>query len=108
MPIQRVSCASARKRNITVETKSFISHSVFPDAVTRMVACMVQDVDIMGLCGETKIANKSETWVTMIQGGFLTNGFISALRLNFHAISQSSNTISPIIKPRHSNLCGVV
>jgi chitin synthase len=41
---------------------------VFPDAVTRMVACMVQDVDIMGLCGETKIANKSETWVTMIQG----------------------------------------
>lgn len=37
----------------------------------------------MGLCGETKIANKSETWVTMIQGGFLTNGLISALRLTF-------------------------
>ena len=32
-----------------------------------MVGCMAQDVDIMGLCGETKIANKSETWVTMIQ-----------------------------------------
>lgn len=33
-----------------------------------MVACMVHDPEIMGLCGETKIANKSETWVTMIQG----------------------------------------
>ncbi|KZT51785.1 glycosyltransferase family 2 protein [Calocera cornea HHB12733] len=40
---------------------------VFPDSVTRMVSCMVYDEDIMGLCGETKIANKAETWVTMIQ-----------------------------------------
>ncbi|PWN24159.1 hypothetical protein BCV69DRAFT_240309, partial [Microstroma glucosiphilum] len=40
---------------------------VFPDSLTRMVACMVEDPEIMGLCGETKIANKSETWVTMIQ-----------------------------------------
>lgn len=41
---------------------------VFPDSLTRMTACMVHDEEIMGLCGETKIANKSETWVTMIQG----------------------------------------
>ncbi|PWN52391.1 putative chitin synthase 5 [Violaceomyces palustris] len=40
---------------------------VFPDSLTRMVACMVEDPEIMGLCGETKIANKTETWVTMIQ-----------------------------------------
>ncbi|WVW79845.1 hypothetical protein I302_101815 [Kwoniella bestiolae CBS 10118] len=40
---------------------------VFPDSLTRMNACMVNDHEIMGLCGETKIANKSETWVTMIQ-----------------------------------------
>lgn len=40
----------------------------FPDSLTRMNACMVNDHEIMGLCGETKIANKSETWVTMIQG----------------------------------------
>lgn len=40
---------------------------VFPDSLTRMVACMVEDPEIMGLCGETKIANKRETWVTMIQ-----------------------------------------
>ncbi|KAJ7657953.1 chitin synthase IV [Mycena rosella] len=32
-----------------------------------MVSCMVHDGEIMGLCGETKIANKAETFVTMIQ-----------------------------------------
>jgi len=32
-----------------------------------MVACMARDTTIMGLCGETKIANKSDTWVSMIQ-----------------------------------------
>ena len=41
---------------------------VFPDSLSRMVSCMVNDYEIMGLCGETKIANKAETWVTMIQG----------------------------------------
>ncbi|KAI0830869.1 glycosyltransferase family 2 protein [Trametes gibbosa] len=40
---------------------------VFPDSLSRMVSCMVNDFEIMGLCGETKIANKAETWVTMIQ-----------------------------------------
>ncbi|KAG8946226.1 Chitin synthase, class 3 [Tulasnella sp. 424] len=40
---------------------------VFPDSLSRMVACMSHDEEIMGLCGETKIANKAETWVTMIQ-----------------------------------------
>ena len=41
---------------------------VYPDSLTRMVACMAQDPTVMGLCGETKIANKKESWVTMIQG----------------------------------------
>ena len=40
---------------------------VFPDSLTRMMACMVVDPEIMGLCGETKIANKAQSWVTMIQ-----------------------------------------
>ncbi|KAI8920254.1 chitin synthase-domain-containing protein [Powellomyces hirtus] len=40
---------------------------VAPDSVARMVASMVSDPDIMGLCGETRIANKSETWVSRIQ-----------------------------------------
>ncbi|KAE9408423.1 fungal chitin synthase, partial [Gymnopus androsaceus JB14] len=40
---------------------------VFPDSLTRMTSCFVHDEEIMGLCGETKIANKGETWVTMMQ-----------------------------------------
>lgn len=40
---------------------------VFPDSLTHMVSAMVKDPEIMGLCGETKIANKTESWVTMIQ-----------------------------------------
>ncbi|KAF7374818.1 Glycosyltransferase family 2 protein [Mycena sanguinolenta] len=39
----------------------------FPDSLSRMVACMVHDPEVMGLCGETKIANKTDSWVTMIQ-----------------------------------------
>lgn len=40
---------------------------VFPDSLTHMIAAMVHDPDIMGLCGETKIANKTASWVSMIQ-----------------------------------------
>lgn len=31
---------------------------VLPDALTYMVAAMANDITIMGLCGETRIANK--------------------------------------------------
>ncbi|KAL1921203.1 uncharacterized protein VTP21DRAFT_10919 [Calcarisporiella thermophila] len=40
---------------------------VYPDSVTRMVAAMTRDHSIMGLCGETRIGNKANSWVTMIQ-----------------------------------------
>ncbi|KAJ9229546.1 CAZyme family GT2 [Paecilomyces variotii] len=40
---------------------------VFPDSLTHMVSAMVKDPEIMGLCGETKIANKTASWVSMIQ-----------------------------------------
>ncbi|OKL58592.1 Chitin synthase D [Talaromyces atroroseus] len=40
---------------------------VFPDSLSHMVSAMVKDPEIMGLCGETKIANKTDSWVTMIQ-----------------------------------------
>ncbi|KAI9782044.1 MAG: Chitin synthase, class 3 [Candelina submexicana] len=40
---------------------------VFPDSLTHMVSAMVKDPEIMGLCGETKIANKKDSWVSMIQ-----------------------------------------
>ncbi|KAJ1535289.1 Chitin synthase, class 3 [Nowakowskiella sp. JEL0078] len=40
---------------------------IFPDAITHMVACLMSDTKIMGLCGETRIANKWASWVTEIQ-----------------------------------------
>ncbi|KAF8469694.1 chitin synthase [Kalaharituber pfeilii] len=40
---------------------------VFPDSLTHMIAAMVHDPEVMGLCGETKIANKRASWVSMIQ-----------------------------------------
>ncbi|RGB32277.1 Glycosyltransferase Family 2 protein, partial [Rhizophagus diaphanus] len=40
---------------------------VMKDSVSRMVAAMERDPTVMGLCGETKIVNKSTNWVTMIQ-----------------------------------------
>ncbi|KAI0482902.1 glycosyltransferase family 2 protein [Xylariaceae sp. FL0804] len=40
---------------------------VFPDSLTHMLCAMVRDPEIMGLCGETKIANKRQSWVTAIQ-----------------------------------------
>ncbi|KAI8337757.1 chitin synthase-domain-containing protein [Chlamydoabsidia padenii] len=40
---------------------------LYPDALTRLVSCAVKDPSISGLCGETKIANKKDSWVSMIQ-----------------------------------------
>jgi chitin synthase len=40
---------------------------VAPDSLSRMVAAMAQDPKVIGLCGETRIANKSESWVSRIQ-----------------------------------------
>ncbi|KAL1922101.1 uncharacterized protein VTP21DRAFT_10743 [Calcarisporiella thermophila] len=40
---------------------------VYADSLRLMVNCMVNDGRIMGLCGETKIANKRDSWVTAIQ-----------------------------------------
>ncbi|KAE9388614.1 hypothetical protein BT96DRAFT_947489 [Gymnopus androsaceus JB14] len=39
----------------------------FFNSIWRVTGCFVHDEEIMGLCGETKIANKGETWVTMMQ-----------------------------------------
>lgn len=40
---------------------------VYPDCLNHMCAEMIMDPSIMGLCGETKITNKSQSWVTAIQ-----------------------------------------
>ena len=41
--------------------------AVKPDSLRYMVAAMDRDQQIMGLCGETQIANKFDSFVTMIQ-----------------------------------------
>ncbi|KAJ2160361.1 hypothetical protein GGF46_002309 [Coemansia sp. RSA 552] len=40
---------------------------VSPDSLNRMVSCMLHDSKLMGLCGETQLANEKDTWITMIQ-----------------------------------------
>jgi chitin synthase len=40
---------------------------VFPDSLKALVNCMHHDQMIMGVCGETRIANKRASWVTAIQ-----------------------------------------
>jgi len=60
---------------------------------------MQNDPLTMGLCGETRIANKRESWVTMIQG---------TLPLTYHLNNQCSNIISHIILGKVSKASSVV
>ncbi|KAI9305035.1 chitin synthase-domain-containing protein [Cunninghamella echinulata] len=40
---------------------------VYPDALTRMISCMLHDSRIIGLCGETELCNEDRSWATRIQ-----------------------------------------
>ncbi|KAI1314517.1 hypothetical protein EDD11_002033 [Mortierella claussenii] len=40
---------------------------VLPDALNRLVSCMINDGKIIGLCGETQLGNEENSWTTMIQ-----------------------------------------
>ncbi|KAJ7072463.1 glycosyltransferase family 2 protein [Mycena amicta] len=40
---------------------------IFPESLRHLVNCMHHDQMIMGVCGETRIANKRASWVTAIQ-----------------------------------------
>ncbi|KAF9351725.1 hypothetical protein BGX26_010331 [Mortierella sp. AD094] len=40
---------------------------VMPDALNRLVSCMINDGTIIGLCGETQLGNEENSWTTMIQ-----------------------------------------
>jgi chitin synthase len=40
---------------------------IAPDSLGRMVNAMRRDPSVMGLCGETRIANKRDSWVSAIQ-----------------------------------------
>ncbi|PWN47454.1 putative chitin synthase 7 [Violaceomyces palustris] len=40
---------------------------VYPKSMKTLANCMMHDHMIMGACGETRIANKTQSWVTAIQ-----------------------------------------
>ncbi|KAI8058435.1 chitin synthase-domain-containing protein [Syncephalis plumigaleata] len=40
---------------------------VSPQSLNRLISCMLHDQKIMGICGETRLANEDLTWATMIQ-----------------------------------------
>jgi chitin synthase len=40
---------------------------IYPDSLRMLVNCMQADNMVMGVCGETRIANKRQSWVTAIQ-----------------------------------------
>ncbi|CAG8584609.1 9735_t:CDS:2 [Ambispora leptoticha] len=40
---------------------------VLPDSLNRLVSAFMHDTRVMGLCGETQLANEKDSWVTMIQ-----------------------------------------
>ncbi|WVR03103.1 hypothetical protein IAU60_000093 [Kwoniella sp. DSM 27419] len=41
--------------------------TVMPDSLNRMISCASDDQKIIGICGETKVANEKESLTTMIQ-----------------------------------------
>ncbi|WVF66498.1 hypothetical protein IAT40_001238 [Kwoniella sp. CBS 6097] len=41
--------------------------TVTPDSLNRMISCTADDQAIIGICGETKVANEKESLTTMIQ-----------------------------------------
>lgn len=42
---------------------------VAPDSLNRMIACTIDDQSIIGICGETKLQNETQSFTTMIQVG---------------------------------------
>ncbi|KAJ3759942.1 glycosyltransferase [Lentinula raphanica] len=60
---------------------------VLPDSLTRMIDCMVHDEEIMVQCGERKIANKAETWVTMMQGYYISHHMSKAFESMFGGVT---------------------
>lgn len=62
---------------------------IFPDSLTHMIAELVKDPLIMGLCGETKIANKTDSWVTAIQvfEYYISHHLIKAFESVFNSVT---------------------
>ncbi|KAL0089213.1 chitin synthase-domain-containing protein [Phycomyces blakesleeanus] len=62
---------------------------VFPDGLNSLVSSMVHDSKILGICGETKLANEKDTWVTMIQvyEYFISHYLIKSFESLFSTVS---------------------
>ncbi|GAA5803123.1 hypothetical protein HPULCUR_008598 [Helicostylum pulchrum] len=62
---------------------------VEPDSISHMVAAMNNDITLMGLCGETRIANKTESWVTAIQvfEYFISHYYAKAFESTFGGVT---------------------
>ncbi|OAC98133.1 chitin synthase [Mucor lusitanicus CBS 277.49] len=62
---------------------------VEPDGLNRLVSSFVHDAKIIGLCGETKLSNEKDTWVTMIQvyEYFISHYMIKAFESLFGSVT---------------------
>ncbi|KAI9100977.1 chitin synthase-domain-containing protein [Phlyctochytrium arcticum] len=62
---------------------------VFPDSLGQLVHTMANDTSILGLCGETILANKSESWITKIQvyEYFISHHLTKAFEAIFGAVT---------------------
>lgn len=79
--IWRISGVSPDKYEIVLMVDA--DTKVYPDALSRLISCMVNDSEVMGLCGETKIGNKTDSWVSMIQGMFWLSCIVTSDLLIF-------------------------
>ncbi|ORE14644.1 hypothetical protein BCV71DRAFT_186878 [Rhizopus microsporus] len=62
---------------------------VMPDGLNRLVSAFVHDAKVIGLCGETKLSNEKDTWVTMIQvyEYFISHYMIKAFESLFGSVT---------------------
>lgn len=62
---------------------------VMDDGLNRLVSSFVHDAKIIGLCGETKLSNEKDTWVTMIQvyEYFISHYMIKAFESLFGSVT---------------------
>ncbi|KAF7428378.1 hypothetical protein PC9H_007601 [Pleurotus ostreatus] len=79
---------------------------VFPDSLGYLVNCMHHDQMIMGCCGETRIANKRQSWVTAIQvfEYFISHHLAKAFESVFGGVSCLPGCFSMFrLKARRTN-----
>ncbi|KAG0970469.1 hypothetical protein G6F31_000872 [Rhizopus arrhizus] len=62
---------------------------VMPDGLSRLVSAFVKDPKVIGLCGETKLSNEKDSWVTMIQvyEYFISHFMIKAFESLFGSVT---------------------